>query len=294
MVSRPAPGGLQPWVGYWPVAVGLLALCAPSLWDLARGYWDQEEGAHGPIVLAIVLWVIWRSREAYSATPTRPVYVSGIGSFAFGLLCYVVGRSQGISPLEVGSIIPILIGTVLLVKGWAALRTVAFPILFLVFLIPLPGLIVTAITGPLKQNVSAVVESFLYAAGYPIARTGVVLSIGPYRLLVADACSGLNSMYSLSALGLLYLYLMRYRDWWRVGPLLASVIPIAFAANIVRVLILVLVTYHLGDAAGQSFLHGFAGFVVFVVALMLLFAFDKLLGLFRVFGRGGNPRAGRS
>ncbi len=147
------------------------------------------------------------------------------------------------------------------------------------FLVPLPGFFVDALTGPLKQLVSAIAEQLLYAAGYPIARSGVVLTIGQYQLLVADACSGLNSMFSLSALGLLYLYLMRYKSWLHNGLLLASILPIAFCANIVRVMILMLVTYHFGDAAGQGLMHGFFGMVLFVIALLILFGFDSLLRL---------------
>jgi exosortase/archaeosortase family protein len=99
----------------------------------------------------------------------------------------------------------------------------------------------------------------------------------------------LNSIYSLSALGLLYLYLMRYRNWLRVGVLLASIVPVAFLANIVRVLILVLVTFHMGDEAGQGFLHGFAGIVLFIVALGLFFGLDKLLELLSPFREPRQP-----
>jgi exosortase len=108
---------------------------------------------------------------------------------------------------------------------------------------------------------------------------GVMLSIGQYKLLVADACSGLNSMFSLSALGLLYLYLMKYRSWLHNGLLLLAVLPIAFAANVIRVMALVLITYYFGDEAGQGFAHAAAGMVLFVAALMLLMLFDVFLRL---------------
>ena len=94
-------------------------------------------------------------------------------------------------------------GALLLLKGPPALRVAWFAVFYMVFMIPLPGILVDAITGPLKQWVSVIVEGMLYAAGYPIARTGVTMTIGQYQLLVADACSGLNSMFSLSALGTL-------------------------------------------------------------------------------------------
>jgi exosortase B len=195
----------------------------------------------------------------------------------FGLLLYVVGRSVGISIFEIGALVPILAGVLLAMRGWAALRAFWFLLLFIAYLVPLPSIFVDAVTGPLKNSVSAIAEQILYAAGYPIARSGVMLTIGQYQLLVADACSGLNSMFSLTAIGLLYLYLMRYKSWLHNGLILASLLPIAFCANIVRVMFLVLVTYHYGDAAGQGFLHGFSGIVLFTIALIIIVLLDAIL-----------------
>jgi exosortase len=113
--------------------------------------------------------------------------------------------------------------------------------------------------------------------GYPIAQSGVVISIGQYQLLVADACSGLHSMFSLTALGTLFMYVMRRPSHLHNALMLASILPIAFVANLVRVIVLVLVTYHLGDEAGQGFLHGAAGFVLMAVALVIFFGLDGLL-----------------
>jgi exosortase len=113
-----------------------------------------------------------------------------------------------------------------------------------------------------------------------VGRAGVVVSVGQYQLLVADACAGLNSMFTLEALGLLYMNLMRYTNAARNVTLAILVIPIAFAANIIRVMILVLVTYHFGDEAGQGFVHGFAGMILFLAGLTLMLLTDRLLGLF--------------
>jgi len=194
------------------------------------------------------------------------------------LLSYTLGRSQDIPILEVGSQIPVMLGVLLIASGWRALRDAWFPILFLLFLVPLPGILVDSLTLPLKESVSVVAEQLLYGAGYPVARNGVVLTVGQYELLVADACSGLHSLFSLSALGLLYLYLVRHTSWIRNAVLALSILPIGFAANLLRVLVLVLITYHLGDAAGQGFLHGFAGIVLFVAALVMLVVVDQGLG----------------
>jgi exosortase len=144
-------------------------------------------------------------------------------------------------------------------------------------MIPLPGILVDAITGSLKGLIANIVESLLYAVGYPIARSGVILSIGPYQLQVADACSGLHSMFSLTALGTLFMYMMGRKSKLHMGIMLAAILPIAFVANIIRVMTLVLVTYHLGDEAGQGFLHGAAGMVLMLVALLFFFVLDAIL-----------------
>jgi exosortase len=130
---------------------------------------------------------------------------------------------------------------------------------------------------PLKDWVSATVDTTLHAFGYPIARNGVLLVIGPYRLLIADACSGLNSMVALSGVGLLYVYLAGHQSRARNAILLASILPIAFAANIVRVLLLVLITYYQGEGAGRAF-HDNAGLLEVLLAFGAFFALDALLG----------------
>jgi exosortase B len=195
---------------------------------------------------------------------------------------YFIGRALDIMVLEIGSQLLVVSACLLFLGGWKAVRIAAFPLAFLFFLVPLPGNFVDSMTGALKQVVSNVAENVLYSLGYPIARSGVMLSIGPYQLLVADACSGLKSMFSLSAMGFLYVYLKDHKDWARNSFLIALLLPIAFAANVVRVIVLILVTYHFGDAAGQGFVHDAAGIVLFMVAILLLGGLDLAFGsLFR-------------
>src|SRR5262245_23555738 len=269
-----------------PVIVGLLILYIPTFYDLASTEWKKDDLAHGPIILAVIVWLIWDKRQVLLAAPTRAAPIPGIALLVFGLLLYIVGRSKEVMIFEVGALAPILAGVLLAMRGWPAFRAMWFMLLFIAYLVPLPDFFVVTMTLPLKQIVSATADQILHTAGYPIAHNGVMLTIGQYQLLVADACSGLNSMFSLSALGLLYLYLMRYQSWLHNGLILASLLPIAFFANIVRVIILVLITYHFGDAAGQGFMHGFSGMVLFVVALIVTLLLDAILA--RVI-KPGNP-----
>ena len=271
---------------WWPIFLGLVVLYAPTYWMLAHGIWNSDEQAHGPIVLVVALFLIWQKRDMFltevsSPTPrTTATIISGWALLTIGLLAYALGRSQDILLFEVGSQIIVILGALLITLGWRSVKALWFAVFFLVFIIPLPGFVVDATTGPLKQYISVIAEQVLYAAGYPIARSGVTLTVGPYQLLVADACSGLHSMFSLSAMGLLYLYLMQHTSVARNIIIMAAILPIAFAANIVRVMVLILVTYHLGDEAGQGFLHGFAGIMLFVIGLLFLFALDGVLDFF--------------
>jgi exosortase B len=268
----------------WLIAlIGFAAMYLPIYWWALNTIWQEDAHAHGLIVLVVALAIFWLQRRAIAdsaATPQSPAF--GWPLFATGLLIYLVGRLLEVSILTLGSQIPVLLGGLLILGGRAALRAAWFPVIYLLFMVPLPGPLVDALTGPLKQWVSQIAETLLYHAGYPIARDGVMLTIAQYQLLVADACSGLHSMFSLSALGLLFMYLMKRPGIAHNAIMLASILPIAFAANIARVIVLILVTYHLGDEAGQGFLHGAAGIVLLIVALLFLFAIDA--GLARAFG----------
>ena len=273
---------LAPLKAWWPIVIGLVVLYVPTYWMLAHGIWNSDEQAHGPIVLVVSLFLIWQQRAVFldeaSAPPTRVEVACGWALLIVGLLAYALGRSQDILLFEVGSQVPVILGALLITLGLRAARALWFALFFLLFMIPLPGFVVDAATGPLKQYISVIAEQVLYTAGYPIARSGVTLTVGPYQLLVADACSGLHSMFSLSAMGLLYLYLMQRTSPARNLIIMAAILPIAFAANIVRVMVLILVTYHLGDEAGQGFLHGFAGIMLFIIGLLFLFVLDWVLG----------------
>ena len=264
----------------WVLGAALALLLVPSYVSLAEHVWVSDEQGHGPIILAVSLWLAWQRRQDLFDLPDRSAPWLGGITLALGLALYVVGRSQGVDTLEVLSHIPILAAALLLMRGWPGLRWGLFFLFFLLFMVPLPGLIVQAMTTPLKIAVSYVGEGLLHLADYPVARSGVILYVGQYQLLVADACAGLNSMFTLEALGLLYMNLMRYTSVPRNILLAALVIPISFCANVIRVIVLVLVTYYFGDAAGQGFVHGFAGMVLFIVALSLMLFTDGLIGRF--------------
>jgi exosortase B len=275
-LARAEPASWLPWIA---ILLGLAALYIPTYANLARGLWRDEAYAHGPIVLAVFAWLVWRRRAALADETSPRAPLAGAAAIALGLALYLLGRTQSLAVFEVASHLPVIAGAVLLIRGTGGLRRLRFPIFFLVFLVPLPGFVLDLVAVPLKEVVSGAVEWLLRVLAYPVEREGVVLWVGDHQMLVADACSGLNSLYSLFALGLLYAHLTRRRGYFlaRTALLLAAIVPIAVAANIVRVLLLVLTTYHFGEEAAKGLVHDAAGLVLFSTALGLLLAFDSLV-----------------
>lgn len=265
-------------ITWLPIMLGLAVLYLPSLYDLFTGIWRSDEQMHGPIVLSISLWLMYRNWPAMElAAQNMPTSNWGWPIFIFGLLLYTAGRWQDILIFEIGSVIWLLVGLLMLLRGIAALKAQWFALFFMLFMVPLPRAVVETVTMPMKIAVSYVAANVLYWAGYPISRNGVILQIGQYMLLVADACAGLHTLLTLEALGLLYLNIVRRDSLFRNVGLAILIVPISFTANVIRVMVLSLITYHFGDAAGQGFLHGFAGMVLFLSALLLIIGFDTAL-----------------
>jgi exosortase len=292
-IATAVEGGTRGFISRYPVlVVGLAALLLPTLYAMATQSWTREEGVHGPIVLATAGWLIWRRWDEIiaNARPGSPrIAILGI---VIGMAFYIFGRAYGFLVLEVGGLYLAGIAIAYSFIGWRMLRKLWFPILYLGFAVPLPGWFLDSLTLPLKYFVSDVVTRLMSALGYPIVQVGVTLYIAQYQLLVEDACAGLNSIISLTAISLFYIYLLHNSSWRYAAVLFALVLPIALAANVIRVIILVLITYYLGDEMAQGYLHDGAGIVTFVVALLLIFVIDGLLTpLRRYLGRPSHAPA---
>jgi exosortase B len=271
------PSGM-PGVSAMVLLAGLAALSLPVLWDWSGSAWARQTQGHEPLILGIAAWLVWRQREALSALPDARSRLPGLTLYVAILLVHLAGRWLGDFRLELVSLMALPAALLLFFKGWPALRRVWFALFFLLFAVPLPFSLVLAVTGPLKAAVSYVAAQGLAGLGYPVGLSGVVITIGQYQLLVNEACAGLQTMFTLEAMGLLYASLMNHASPVRNALLALLVVPIAFCANVVRVMVLAWVTYHFGDAAGQGFLHGFAGMVLFLVALAMVISVDALLG----------------
>lgn len=259
------------------LAIGAVAIFFPTIASLGAGPWSTEAGVHGPLVLATGIWLIFRRGAEIRALARPGALGPAVAAMLVAVVGYAFGRAFDFISIEVASMLLAFGSIAYSFCGAAVLRMMWFPILYLAFMIPIPGSFLDSATQPLKAVVSESVAEVLGALGYPVARVGVTLYVAQYQLLVEDACAGLNSLISLTAIGLFYVYVMRNSNWRYSGLLLMLVIPIAILANCVRVAALVLLTYYFGDAVAQGFLHKFAGMVTFTSALLLIFLIDALM-----------------
>jgi exosortase len=261
----------------WAIALGMALLSIPTIATLGEQVWSKEAGAHGPIVLATGLWLLWRKRDEMAAAASPGSDWLTIPAMVASLALYIFGRAYDFISLEVMGLYGVGLSLLYAAFGLKVVLTNWFPLLYLGFLVPPPGWFMDSITAPLKLFVSFAATEGLQAVGIPVFREGVTLMIGHYQLLVEDACSGMNSITGLVAISLFYIYLLRNASWRYSLFLVALVIPIAIVANIIRIVTLVLLTYFFGDAVAQGFLHMAAGIFLFVTALLLVFAVDNLM-----------------
>jgi len=266
----------------WLMCVGLAGMFAPTLYDLYFGneLWLDDQYSHGPIILAISLWLLWkRWHEVPDLTSCTSSPLLAWTCLVIAGTLYVPGRALDIIYFETGAFVWALAGVILMLGGTKLLSLLKFPLFFMLFMIPLPNTLIGPLTLVMKQAVSAVTVTVLGWADLPVARNGVIISLGQYQLLVADACSGMRTLFMLEALGILYLNLVHFSSQLRNIVLPILIIPISFTANVVRVIVLSLITYYLGSEAGQGFLHGFAGMVLFIAGLLMMLGADHLLRL---------------
>ena len=268
----------------WSVVLvlGLLAFVVPTMVDVARENWSTEQGAHGPIVLITGIWLMWTElRRAPLVLQTGSAAITAL-LLAPLLVIFTIARIAGLIEIEAFTMYASLITIAYSLWGTAPLRRAWFPLIYMLFIFPPPNTLFDMITQPLKIAVSETAVWILGEFGYPIAGSGVTIQIGQYQMLVAAACSGLNSLLSLTALGLFYTYLRHRSEFAYMVLLVCFILPIAILANVVRVLLLLLITYHFGEAAGQGFFHQLAGLTMFTVALLSIFVIDTLAAPLRV------------
>ncbi|MEL7491509.1 MAG: exosortase [Pseudomonadota bacterium] len=269
---------LAPYGPAFIVLAGWLFLFGPVYAEFADVEWRREENGHIPFIMAICIGAAWAriTGAAFDFRASWKEFVIGLLILGIGIGLFSIGRITEATLLLSFSQTIIAASLAVALFGYAGARGLWFPLLLSLYLIIWPGWMLNALTAPLKQSISDIVSSGLYLAGLPVAHSGAVITAGQYQLLVADACAGLNSLISLSAVGAVYLYAVKRKSVLANAAVMLTAIPIAILANIIRVAILVLLTYFLGYDIGQGFLHHAAGLVMFAFALLMFFGVDAV------------------
>jgi exosortase len=248
--------------------LGLLILCyAPVLWRLVQQWNNDEDMGHGFFVPVIAAYIAWQKRDALFAQKLKPNYL-GLAIVGFAAFQLWIGTLGAELFLARTAFIEALVGAVLLLGGWAALRIMAFPLFLLCFMVAIPAVIYNQITFPLQIFASKVAANALELLGVPVLRDGNVLELPSQRLSVVEACSGIRSLLSLSFLSLVYGYFFDGRGWMRAALLIAT-IPIAILANAFRVTLTGLLS-EINPELAQGLMHTASGWVIFMIALAIL------------------------
>jgi exosortase D (VPLPA-CTERM-specific) len=267
----------------------LVCLYHSILYNLALQWTHDPNFTHGWLVPAFSLYVLWQDRKRLKSIEPTPSW-AGLPLVMAGLVMLVLGvLGVEIFTARV-SMLVLLAGLVVVFRGWEFFRAVFFPLAFLILMIPLPNLIQQKFTFPLQLLASKLATGMLETVGVPVLREGNLISLAKKQLEVAQACSGIRSLYSLVTLAIVYGYLMEKRNWVRVVLAFAAV-PIAVLANSFRIFGTGLIVQYGDPDKAEGFYHEFEGWVVFVVSLILLFMLHSLMNLIWKNTSGGKATA---
>ncbi|OQX86388.1 MAG: hypothetical protein B6D55_06220 [Candidatus Omnitrophica bacterium 4484_70.2] len=269
--------------GIW---ILLTILFLPTFIKLYTFRWSALEYGHAYFILPISIYLIFRKRkkikELSQKSKTSPSKL-GIFLFIFGIFIYNFGYRQNYMVLTTFSLIPILWGLIEMLYGKKSRQEVTFPIVYLLLMVPPPFALIDYFTLPLRYATVLCTERILRILNYSIQREGLMLIVNGKKIMISGACSGFRFLFTLLALGLLYIYFKKspLRD-----KLILSlfILPLALLGNIIRVTIISLLNVHFGKEIAEGFLHTFSGIVIFIFLIWGLIAFDyifKKIGWFK-------------
>jgi exosortase len=268
----------RPWGKAAVIAGLLLWLYMPTLAHLFGQWWNDPNYSHGFFVPLFSVFVLWQERTRLSALTLRPSW-SGLLFLGFGLCVLIIGQMGAELFLSRLSLLIVVAGLIVLFLGWSFFRAVLFPWAFLLLMIPIPAIVFNQITFPLQLLASKVASTTLPWMGVPVLREGNVIVLPAMALEVAEACSGIRSLMSLTTLAVIYGYLMERKVGVRVLLAVASV-PIAVAANSLRIVGTGLLVQYWDPEKAQGFFHEFSGWLIFVVSLVMLYLLHRFVRIF--------------
>jgi len=269
------PGGSRHYWEFGVLGLLLLGLYSSVLRHLLAQWGNDPNFSHGFIVPLFSIFVVWQERKRLGQLAPRPSWY-GLVIMVFGLCALIVGQMGAELFLARTSLLIVLAGLIVLFYGWAFFRVLLFPWAFLFLMVPMPAIIFNQITFPLQLLASRVSAAILPIFGVPILREGNVINLPSMALEVAEACSGIRSLMSLIALSIIYGYLLEKRLWIRYLLAIAAV-PIAVAANSVRIIGTGLLVQYWDPEKAEGYFHASWGWLIFVISLILLYGLHALV-----------------
>ncbi|WP_246545480.1 exosortase A [Pelotalea chapellei] len=251
------------------------AAFAPLFPELVRDWIANSDNSHAFLVPFISLFLVWQQRELLHETPTVSSPFGG-ALLAASLLTYVVSSAGGLAFPARLAMVASLSGLAWFCLGGKKVRLLAFPLGILLFMVPIPYSLLSLVSGRLQLMATHISEKLISQCAIPVYREGNMLYFVQTQLEVAEACSGIRSIVSLTMISLVFCFMSR-KGWWRKISLILAAIPIAIAANIVRVTGTGVLAHYFGDKVAKGFLHEFSGIVIFIFGFALLFSLFHFL-----------------
>ncbi len=256
----------------------LIVLFFPVLSLMVREWSGNGDMGHAFLVPVVAGYIVWQDRERIMSQPLKPFWPA-LFLVLWGFCQMVLGFMGADFFIARTAFLVAIVGVIWTLAGTAVLRSLAFPLFLLLFMIRIPLFIYQQITFPLQLLASRVAETALQWIGIPVLRNGNVLELPNRQLQVVEACSGIRSILSLSFLSLAYAHFFDHR-WWMKPVLFAAIIPIAIAANSTRVIITGFLSEYKGEWADGAY-HALEGWVMFMLALFALMALHGLICRFK-------------
>ncbi len=265
------------WTITLVLVLAALAIYAPILYSMVLHWKTVDDYSHGFLIVPLALYFAWERRRKLRRAPVEPS-LWGVIPLALGTLTLLIGRF-GVELMNMRvSFVLTLIGLVYLMLGRRVFQILAFPLLFLFLMVPLPQSLVNVIAFPLQLIAADAATSAMHWLGIPALREGNILHLANAQLFVEEACSGLRSLMALITLGVIFAYFFRKTTAERI-IIVASAIPIAILVNAFRVALTGILTHHLGEDAAGGWIHQMEGFFTFGLAFLLLLGEAWLLKL---------------
>ncbi len=285
--------GLRTLAWQGAVLLPLIAwLYARVIPHLVRDWWNDPNFSHGFLVPLFSVFLVWQDRQRLGELPPRPSWL-GLAVMAGAMMVLIVGTLGAELFLSRSSLIFLIAGLIIYFLGWSHLRALLFPVAFLFLMVPIPAILFNQITIPLQFLASTMASGLVAELGVPVLRQGNIIQLPGMTLEVAEACSGIRSLMSLTTVAVIYAYFLETRFVPRV-LLSVSAVPIAVIANGLRVTGTALLAYYWNKEAAEGFFHNFSGWLIFVLSLLMLFSLQGLMGWLRKVRKPRQPQGAGS